>query len=76
MVKKHDDRGSMLLPFSHIGFVFCSVYCLASLLFLSVVYAWTFVLGSATLQYPSDVVKMFTLNLCALASCPTFLSGI
>ena len=28
----------MLLPFSHIGFVFYSVYCLATLLFLSVVY--------------------------------------
>ena len=45
----------MLLHLSHIGFVFQSVYCLAILLFLSVVYVLTFVLGSAT-SAVSDVV--------------------
>ena len=47
----------MLLHFSHIGFVFHSVYSLAILLFLSVIYASTFVLGSATSPV-STVVKM------------------
>ena len=38
----------MSLPFSHIGFGFHSVHCLAILLFPSVVYILTIVLGSAT----------------------------
>ena len=59
----------MLLHLSHIGFVFQSVYCLAILLFLSVVYVLTFVLGSAT-SAVSDVVVVLAF------SCPTFLSGI
>ena len=50
---------NMLLHFSHIGFVFHLVYCLATLLFLSVLYILTFVLGSATSPV-SDVVKMLT----------------
>ena len=49
----------MLLPLSHIGVVFHSVYCLAILLFPSLVYILTFVLGSATSPV-SDVVKMLT----------------
>ena len=52
----------MLQHLSHVGFVFHSVYCLAILLSLCVVYVLSFVLGSATSPV-GDVVKVLDLVL-------------